>query len=178
MTAEPFADVVARIKADRGERAIVPGFEPTHGNERATYLLLLESPGPKAVQTGVVSLDNPDPTAANLKAQLDAAGIDREQIAMWNVVPWYLDPRHHPGAPTASEIELGCTYLPPLLDRMPNFRVVVLLGGTARRAHNFLSRTTTARIVSCHRTSAVVMGPAPWKAEENVAVFRFVSGTG
>src|SRR5690606_5318052 len=174
----PFSDVVARIKDDRGERAIVPGFEPTHGNERATYLLLLESPGPKAVQTGVVSLNNSDPTAANLKAQLDAAGIERGEIAMWNVVPWYLDPMHYPGQTTAYEIELGCNYLPPLLDRMPNLRVVVLLGGTARRAHIFLSRTTTARIVSCHHTSAVVMGPAPWKAEENIAVFRLVSGTG
>jgi len=172
---EPFADVVAQIKADRGRRAIVPTFDPTNGNERATYLLLLESPGPKAVQTGAISLENPDPTASNLKKQLAEAGIEREQITMWNVVPWFLDRRHHPGAPTASEIELGCKYLPPLLDRMPNLRVVVLLGGTARRAHVFLSRTTAARIVSCHHTSAVVMGPAPWKAEENVAVFRFIA---
>jgi uracil-DNA glycosylase len=84
VTAEPFADVVAQIKADRGKRAIVPGLEPTHGNERAAYFLLLESPGPKAAQTGVVSLDNPDPSAANLKAQLGKAGIEREEIAMWN----------------------------------------------------------------------------------------------
>lgn len=176
---EPFADLVAQIKADRGRRVIVPTVDPTNGNERATFLLLLESPGPKAVQTGVISLDNPDPTASNLKMQLAEAGIEREQVAMWNVVPWFLDPvaRQGAGAPTSAEIEMGCSYLPPLLDRMPDLHFVVLLGGTARRAHVFLSHTTTARIVSCHHASAIVMNPAPWKAEENVAVFRFIART-
>lgn len=96
---------------------------------------------------------------------------------MWNVVLWFLDPRQHPGAPTSPEIEQGFTYLPPLLDHMPNLRVVVLLGGTARRSHVYLSHTTTARIVSAHHTSAIVMNPAPRRAEENVAVFRFIAST-
>ena len=60
---------------------------------------------------------------------------------------------------------------------MPNLRVVVPLGETARRAHVYLSHTTTARIVSAQYTSATVMNPAPWKAEENIAVFWYIAMT-
>ena len=68
----------------------VPGFDPSNGNEQARFLLLLEAPGPKAIETGLVSLDNPDPSARNLKAQLAAAEIGRHDLAVWNVVPWFI----------------------------------------------------------------------------------------
>lgn len=118
---------------------------------------------------------DPDLTVAFLKARFG----EPDQGATWRILQWFVvnEVREVAVAATSSEIELGCTHLAPLLDHMPNLRVVVLLGGTARRAHVFLSRTTTARIVSCHHTSAVVMGPVPWKADENVAVFRFIAST-
>lgn len=130
-----------------------------------------------AVQTGVISLGNPDPTASNPKMQLARAGIARKRIEMWNSVPRFPDTRTGAGAPTSSDFALGCTYLPPLLDHMPDLCYVVLLGGAVRRAPVFPCHTTTARIVSCHHTSAIVTNPAPWKADENIAVFRFIAST-
>jgi uracil-DNA glycosylase len=81
-----FADLVNRIRIEKNlTTREVPGFDPKNGNEQAKYLFLLEAPGPKARQTGQISFDNPDPSAENFQKQLTAAGITREEIALWNV---------------------------------------------------------------------------------------------
>ena len=85
-----FDQVVKQIRKIQGLSSEVPGFDPGNGNEVAKFLFLLEAPGPKAVSSGIISFENPDPSARNFKAQLEAAGIMREEIAIWNVVPWYI----------------------------------------------------------------------------------------
>lgn len=80
-----FTDLVHQIRTERNLTTEVPGFDPINGNERAKYLFLLEAPGPRSLQTGHISFDNPDPSAKNLREQLAAAGIDRKDIALWNV---------------------------------------------------------------------------------------------
>ncbi|MSQ51674.1 MAG: hypothetical protein EXR28_07280 [Betaproteobacteria bacterium] len=85
-----FTKLVNRIRKEMNLDNKVPGFDPKNGNERAKYLFLLEAPGPRAVETGQISFDNPDPTARNLRCQLKAAGIAREEIALWNTVPWFI----------------------------------------------------------------------------------------
>ena len=85
-----FSELVDHIRLDQGPGREVPGFDPENANEQARYLFLLEAPGPKALQTGYVSLNNPDPSARNFRRQLSKAGIEAQEIAIWNVVPWYL----------------------------------------------------------------------------------------
>ncbi|HJW02234.1 MAG TPA: uracil-DNA glycosylase [Azospira sp.] len=170
-------DLVTRIRQERNLQAEVPGFDPENGNEQAKYLFLLEAPGPKALQTGRISFDNPDPSAKNLREQLNAAGISRKEIALWNVVPWYIGNGSTIRPANSKDISAGVEYLPPLLSAMPNLRCIFLVGGAARRAHMFLSRTTTARIVTCHHSSARVLIANPKAADENIAVFSFVRAT-
>src|SRR5579864_5287486 len=82
--------IVEQIRTEQRLSSEIPGFDPENGNESAKFLFLLEAPGSQAVKTGFISFDNPDRTASNLREQLLQAGIQREEIALWNVVPWYL----------------------------------------------------------------------------------------
>jgi uracil-DNA glycosylase len=175
-----FADLVNRIRIEKNlTTREVPGFDPKNGNEQAKYLFLLEAPGPKAILTGQISFDNPDPSAINFQKQLVAANIAREEIALWNVVPWYIGNEAGTSIRGANgdDVSTGIEYLIPLISAMPNLRCIILVGGAARRAHIFLSRFTPARIVSCHHPSAKVMNINPEKAKENIEVFRFIKAT-
>lgn len=174
-----FNDLVKRIRTERALTAEVPDFDPKNGNEVAKYLFLLEAPGPKAVQTGHISFDNPDPSAKNFREQLAVAGIAREEIALWNVVPWYIGNAAGTSirAANGSDVRAGLEYLAPLVLAMPNLRCIVLVGSAAREAHMFLSRVSTARIVTCHHPSARVINANPKSASENIEVFRFVKAT-
>lgn len=174
-----FIELVSRIRHECNLTTEVPGFDPQNGNEHAKYLFLLEAPGPKAVQTGHISFDNPDPTARNFREQLAVAGITREEIAIWNIVPWYIGNAAGTAirAATSADVRAGIEYLSPLVKAMPSLRCIFLVGGAARQAHLFLSRTTTARIVSCHHPSARVLNANPEAAQENIAIFKYVKET-
>lgn len=173
-----FAELVDQIRKEQGLGCEVPGFDPENGGEQARYLFLLEAPGPTAVQTGYVSLNNPDPTARNFQRQLRVAGIGKEEIAVWNVVPWYLgdERRRKIRGANSTDIRAGRKYLKSLVTAMPGLQSIVLVGGAARKAHVFLSRVTTARILSCHHPSAQALNANPGAEEENVAVFQFMKG--
>ena len=171
-----FTKLVNRIRKEKNLSNEVPGFDPKNGNERAKYLFLFEAPGARAVKTGQISFENPDPTARNFRSQLAAAGITREEIALWNTVPWYIGNKERTSirAAKGADVQAGIKYLKPLVSAMTNLRCIVLVGGAARKAHVFLSHVTTARIVSCHHTSARVKNSSPKAAKENIDVFRFV----
>ena len=174
MKSTSLSSFVLQIRAERRLWSEVPGFDPKNGNEQAKYLLVLEAPGPKAVKSGYVTFDNPDLTAANLKAQLEAAGVNRGDIAVWNVVPWYLgnEDQTRIRAAEREDVALGIAYLLRLVRLLPNLRCIVLVGAAARKAHVSLSAATTARILSCHHTSPRVMKPASSAANENIAVLK------
>lgn len=174
-----FESLVTKIRTALKLTGEVPCFDPKNGNEQAKYLFLLEAPGPKAVESGFISFDNPDPTARNFQAQLAAAGISREEIAVWNIVPWYIGNEAGTAirAATREDVRAGIEYLAPLISAMPNLRCVILVGSAARQAHLFLSRTTNARIASCHHPSARVLNFNPAAANENIEIFRFIRAT-
>jgi uracil-DNA glycosylase len=173
-----FSQLVERIRRDRGLDIEVPGFDPANGNENAKFLFLFEAPGPKALKSGRISFDNPDPSARNFREQLAAAGISRTEIAVWNTVPWYIgnEDRSVIRSAVGSDIAEGIEYLKPLIAAMPTLEFIILVGAAARKAHVFLSRITTVRIVSCHHTSARAQNANRAAAKENVDVLRFIKG--
>jgi uracil-DNA glycosylase len=69
----------------RAQGLIVPNVDPNDGGVNARVLVLLETPGPKAVASGFVPRDNPDPTARNLGLLLDDVGFLRSDVVTWNV---------------------------------------------------------------------------------------------
>lgn len=174
-----FELLVTEIRKSLGLSSEVPGFDPKNGNEQAKFLFLMEAPGPKAIESGIISFENPDPTARNFQKQLATAGITREEIAVWNIVPWYVGNIAGTAirAATSQDIRAGIEFLSPIILAMPNLCCVVLVGGAARQAHLFLSRTTKARIVSCHHPSARVLNLNPAAANENIEIFRFIKVT-
>jgi len=173
------SDIVNRIRADFGSAKDVPGFDPQNGNESAKYLLLLEAPGPQAVQSGMISQNNPDPSARALKQQLAEAQITPNEIAIWNVVPWYIgnENRSRIRSARSSDIQQGIAYLREIVSAMPNLKAIVLVGTAARKSHVSLSQFSTARIVACHHTSQQAMNGNPEAEAENIKVFRFLKST-
>lgn len=174
-----FSKLVSRIRKECNLNREVPDFDPRNGNEAAKYLFLLEAPGPKAVQTGLISFDNPDPTAGNFREQLAVAGISRHEIAIWNVVPWYIGNEAGTAirAAKGEDVRAGMEYLKPLVSAMPNLSCIILVGAAARQAHLYLSGLTTARIVGCHHPSARVLNTNPSAGKENITIFKFIKAT-
>lgn len=153
----------------------VPGFEPRNGNASARFLFLLETPGRQA--TTSVSQYNDDPTARNFQSMLKVAGIEDSDIAIWNVVPWYLGDDRAAQPPTATDIREGIGWLIKALPCFENLQCIVLVGASARRAHIELSKVTTARILSCHHPSPKVMSTNPNAYDDNIAVLTHMRKT-
>lgn len=171
-----FEEIVDRIRAERNLPVKdVPGFDPANGNESAKILFLLETPGTGAIESRKISYDNDDPTAREFKDQIEKAGICRRDIAIWNVVPWYLKEERGKKNPPVREADLkaGRDFLKMVITAMPELQCIVLVGAIARRDHVFLSHETTVRIYSCHHTSRQGMIDKT-RQNENIEIFRFI----
>jgi len=168
---------VERIRKEMGPSYEVPNFDPYNGNESARILFVLEAPGAKAVKTGYISFDNPDQTARNFREQLKRAGIDRSEIAIWNIVPWYLGDEKKIRSAGVSDVKMGLKYLGDLVRILKGLEYIVLVGGPARRAHVYLSHKTDVRILGCHHPSPKVVNNYPEMVEENILVFRSMKST-
>jgi len=167
--------IVEDIRREHLSRKI-PSFHPQYGNESARFLFLLEAPGPMAVKSGFVQLDNDDQTAKNLNEQFNEAGLCSKDIALWNIVPWYLGNEGETkirGA-KSSDVKEALPYLDNVVKAITNLECIVLVGSAARKAHIHLSHSTTARLLSCHHPSPKVQNTVSGAAEENIEVFRFM----
>jgi uracil-DNA glycosylase len=175
-----FEGLVTRIRKERNLlEEDVPGFDHKNGNERAKYLFLLEAPGPQARISRKISYENDDPTARNLCRQLAIAGMCPDEIALWNIVPWYLGNADKTSirAAKGEDIRTGMEYLKPLIAAMPNLLCIILVGQAARQAHVFLSRITPARIVACHHPSQRVLNSKKVAEQENIEIFKYILAT-
>lgn len=126
-------DFVYGLRDRMGPEAAIPYFDPWDGGVEAEALFLLEAPGPKARNSGFVSMNNPDETAKNFFELIHAAEIDRRRIALWNTVPWYIgsDVKIRPAS--SSDIASGVESLADLFKLMPRLYVVVLVGSKAQQ---------------------------------------------
>ena len=174
----PLENFVDRLRASTGLSKEVPAFDPLGGDVNAKYLLVLEAPGPKAVQSGYVSLRNEDPTARNLREQLAEAKIAINDVLLWNTVPWYLGNAEVTKIKRATqdEIEAGVVWLKELIAELRHLDSIVLVGSVARKAHVLLSISVRQRLLSCHHTSAQSMNQSSSRYQENVAVFKNMVG--
>ena len=111
-----------------------PDFDPLDGGTMAEALFLFEKPGPRTVRSGgsgFISRNNDDLTAQATCEFMREAGIPRECIVIWNVVPGWNSTRKI----TAREVREGIDHLMKLLKLLNNLRVVVFVGRKAARAH-------------------------------------------
>ncbi len=139
----PLNSFVHQIRQQRGVGKKVPYFDPADGGLNARCLFLLEAPGPKAVESGFVSRNNPDPTASNFFDLNKRAGLPREDTVTWNIVPWYIGSGGRIRPASAADISSAEPYLTRLLGLLPNLSVIVLVGRKAQRARGFVSGIAT-----------------------------------
>jgi len=151
----PLMELVRKLR-NRLDSPGVPNVDPNDGGVNARALFLLETPGPRAVGTGFVSRDNPDPTARNMGSALDEAGFLRSDVVLWNVVPHYVsshDKSRNVSALQIREAAPDCqTFVDELLRR--KLAVVVFCGCSAQRAQSLL-RLAPAISLSTFHTGAM-----------------------
>jgi uracil-DNA glycosylase len=112
----------------------VPNFDPNDGGINAKALFLLESPGPRAVVSGYVSRDNPDPSARNLGKALDYAGFKRSDVTIWNVVPYCVSSIDQNRNASTQQIIASAPDTQAFINLMPQLRVIVFCGRRAAKA--------------------------------------------
>ena len=111
-----------------------PNVDPNDGGVNAKVLFLQHTPDRRAVGSGFVSRDNPDPTARNAGKALDHAGFSRIDYVRWNVVPYYISTKDKDGKASDRQVREAAPYTQAFIDSLPNLRVVVFCGRKAQKA--------------------------------------------
>lgn len=132
----PFNEYVDELVEERGEW--LPYVAPTYGGENARLLSLFQDPGPKTrigVGTGMLSVENPDDTAARYLNLLMQAGIQIDDTLSWNAYPWYIGGSgYRTNGPTDAQLAAATPVLAHIVGLMPKLRVVLLHGRSAWKA--------------------------------------------
>lgn len=113
---------------------LVPYVDPQLGGINASVLALLDNPSTKAeagTGSGLLSLENDDPTARNCAALYNEFGLEPELVVHWNVAPAPIVGKKN-GRSSPAERERGAQWLKQLVDLLPNLQVVLLMGDMAR----------------------------------------------
>jgi uracil-DNA glycosylase len=131
----PLNRLVEQINAGRGAH-LAPWFDPDGGGTNACVLFLLENPGRRATSargSGFISADNNDDTATNFFSMRDEAGLARDRLVAWNVVPWYQPDGERTANATRQDVESALPWLVHLIRLLPELRLVVTMGNRARQ---------------------------------------------
>jgi hypothetical protein len=145
-------ELVNRI---RGYGLQVPNVDPNDGGVEAAVLVLLESPGPRAVASSFVSRDNPDPSARNMGTALGSAGFHRSETVLWNVVPQCVSTIEKNQNATAAQIRAAAPDTQAFIDKLEKLRVVILCGRKAQLAKPFLRLPLGMRLLETFHTGAM-----------------------
>lgn len=132
---EELNQLITTFRAQHPGR-FMPFIAPTFGGRNARLLALFQEPGPKTVPSnvgsGMLCIENDDPTAARHKALLAEYKIDTSDVVSWNAHPWY-NPQSDADRTPAEELA-ATRMLSRVLSLLPNLRVVMLHGHAARNA--------------------------------------------
>jgi hypothetical protein len=165
---KPLNDFVDSLRSSDEVRTAsdIPWFDPDDAGVNAQVLLLLEAP----VESGSVSSENLDPTARNLWALRKDSGLQREQVLVWNMVPWYAGENDWTvtRGVDLDDSDAGTKHLEQLLGMLPNLRVVVTLGVPARAGWDKLPSHITERYHTIYtwHPSAQSLNPHPERRDD------------
>ena len=90
---EPINRLVDSLRDD-ATGSWLPYVAPMYGGRNARLLSLLRDPGPRtrdAEGSGLLSMENDDPTAEAISRLFTEAGINACDVVPWNVYPWYIN---------------------------------------------------------------------------------------
>ncbi len=122
-------------KFNRG-KINIPKPDPENGTPGKNIILMFINERPGRVgpgQTGIVSFDNPDPSAQRFKRLFETLSIDRKRIFITNACIYYpLDKNYRDKSPTNEEIDFSKNILKKQIERVRP-KIIVPLGNTASR---------------------------------------------
>jgi uracil-DNA glycosylase len=134
---EPINKLVDELRENKKEW--MPYVAPIYGGTKAKLLYVLRDPGPKTHAdnegSGFLSLENDDPTAEKVCNLFFEANIRPKDTLPWNAYPWYINRK-----PTIEELADGVKALKSVIDRLPDLKVIVFLGGVAKSAWKKFNR--------------------------------------
>jgi len=171
----PLTTLVDWIRSDRGGAKKVPYFDPWDGGIFAKVLFLLEAPGPKSDECGFVSRDVQDPTAKNLDELIREASINRKDIVIWNVVPWYLGCGKKIRPAKMSDINDSQKYLERFFSLLPKLEAIVLLGKNAQKVKKIIISNVNCPIFETYHPSNRVFNRSKDRRKKVQAVLKKVS---
>ncbi len=154
----PLVELADRIAIARGlpsGQAEVPYPDPDGGGVHARALFLLSDPGPatdldhaRGNGSGLLSIDNDDPTAQRLWGTYKDVGLERRQCLHWNAVPFPIAGRQ----PSTTEKNEATAWTIELLRMLPRLRIVVLMGRVAEDSWRRATEQVTTPGVHVLRT--------------------------
>ncbi|GAB5505925.1 MAG: hypothetical protein Rhirs2KO_10880 [Rhizobiaceae bacterium] len=122
----------------RSQGLAVPNPDPNDGGVNAKVLVLLESPGPKAIRSGFISCDNPDKSAENIGTLMASADIDRRDTVLWNVVPYCVSTVTKNKNASAAQIRAAAGHTQAFIELLPHLKAIVFCGRRAQVARPLL----------------------------------------
>ncbi|MBB1013029.1 uracil-DNA glycosylase [Dietzia kunjamensis] len=125
---EPFNRMVDELRSEEW----MPYVAPLYGGVNARVLAIFRDPGPKTQEglgSGMLCVENDDVSAERHYNFLKNAGIEHDQLMVWNAYPWYINRK-----PRSSEIDRGLGPLKRVVELCPNLEVVMAHGGEAQVA--------------------------------------------
>lgn len=167
----PLTQYVLKLRTLYGFDNEIPFFDPLDGGVDAKILFLLEAPGGKAVASGFISRDNPDPTARNVSLICEEIGLSRKDTIAWNIVPWYVGSTTRIRPVNQTDIAAAVQALGQLCSLLPEIRVVLLVGGKAQKAQEIVKGLFDVPILSCPHPSQRVFNFWPDKRNEVKEIF-------
>ena len=163
---KPLTEFVENLRIEMVANAAIPYFDPWDGGVDAELLMLLEAPGPNAVNSGFISRNNPDETAKNIFELFKKSGIERKRTVIWNIVPWYIGTGAKIRAATQKDIKLGMNSLHALIGLLPKINAVLMLGKKAQKAKPYFGTNfPNLKLFSCPHPSPLFVNRLPGNRE-------------
>jgi uracil-DNA glycosylase len=168
----PLIAYAQQIRAQLGSGYDIPHFDPCDGGINARVLFLLKAPGRKAVGSGFISRNNPDPSAKNLGSLLSQVGLPRNVTLIWNIVPWYIGDAQHIRDVTKADIATALPFVSGLIGLLPRLMAIVLLGGRAQSVKSQLALLTHARFFDTYNPGLQAMNREPGRRDRVLETFE------
>lgn len=170
---KPLAEFVSRMRLENANKYI-PHFDSCDGGVMARVLFLLEAPGPQTMKSGFVSCNNPDQTARNMNALITNAGIQRHDILLWNIVPWYVGDGKRIRPVNNDDLRESLPYTKQLLASLFHLQLIVLVGKKAQAATSVLRQVTSLPFVATYHPSPQVFNISPDKKQQTQEAFSSI----
>ena len=144
----------------------VPKFDSKSGSSSAIVLALFQDPGESGAEvSGIVSIDNNDPTAKQTKKMVEDHGIERKEVLFWNFYASY-NLKLSKTKPKIEDKKNWAKHLELLVDECKRLKLIICHGKLARDGMAYFNNKRSIPIISAPHPSR--RGMTQPNAKENL----------